>query len=63
MLGCTHFNYFKDTFAKVFPNDIEMLDGNLGVSNHLRETISNTGLVKEEELVGRGSGGILLFRP
>lgn len=55
VLGCTHFNYFKDTFAKVFPGDIEMLDGNLGVSNHLRETIINLGLVKEEDLKGKGS--------
>jgi len=55
VLGCTHFNYFKDTFAKVFPDGIEMVDGNLGVSNHLKNTIIKTGLITEEELKGRGS--------
>ena len=55
VLGCTHFNYFKDTFKKVFPDDIEIIDGNLGVSNHLRNTIIKTGLISEEQLTGRGS--------
>lgn len=55
VLGCTHFNYFKDTFAKIFPDDVEIIDGNLGVAKHLRNTIINTGLITEEELKGRGS--------
>lgn len=36
VLGCTHFNYFKDSFAKLFPDDIEIIDGNIGVSNYLK---------------------------
>ena len=28
VLGCTHFNYFKDTFRKIFPNEIKKNDDN-----------------------------------
>lgn len=35
VLGCTHFNYFKETFRKVFPEDIHFVDGNEGTVNQL----------------------------
>jgi len=44
VLGCTHFNYFKDSFAKLFGEDIDIIDGNTGVSNNLRNTIISNGL-------------------
>ena len=55
IIRACYFNYFKDTFAKIFPDDVEIIDGNLGVAKHLRNTIINTGLITEEELKGRGS--------
>ena len=35
VLGCTHFNYFKDTMKKILPAHIKFLDGNTGTLNHL----------------------------
>lgn len=39
VLGCTHFNYFKDAFRKVFPNKINILDGNKGMANRLKSVL------------------------
>ena len=35
VLGCTHFNYFKDTMKKLLPEHIKFLDGNEGTLNQL----------------------------
>ncbi len=35
VLGCTHFNYFKDTMKKILPPHIKFLDGNEGTLNQL----------------------------
>lgn len=35
VLGCTHFNYFKDTFRKILPDHIHLVDGNEGTINNL----------------------------
>ena len=35
VLGCTHFNYFKDTLRKILPPHIKILDGNAGTVNEL----------------------------
>jgi len=35
VLGCTHFNYFKDTLKKILPSHIKFLDGNEGTINYL----------------------------
>ena len=35
VLGCTHFNYFKDTFRKILPPHVRILDGNSGTVNEL----------------------------
>lgn len=35
VLGCTHFNYFKDTMKKILPPHIKFLDGNAGTLNYL----------------------------
>lgn len=37
VLGCTHFNYFKDTFKKILPAHMKILDGNEGTVNRLIE--------------------------
>lgn len=41
VLGCTHFNYFKDTFRKILPKHIHFVDGNEGTIHHLMEYIDN----------------------
>lgn len=35
VLGCTHFNYFKDTLRKILPAHVRILDGNAGTINEL----------------------------
>lgn len=35
VLGCTHFNYFKDTMKKILPAHMKFLDGNAGTINYL----------------------------
>ena len=35
VLGCTHFNYFKDTMKKILPAHMKILDGNAGTLNQL----------------------------
>ena len=35
VLGCTHFNYFKDTIRKILPSHMKILDGNEGTLNQL----------------------------
>lgn len=30
VLGCTHFNYFKECFQDILPNDVHFVDGNSG---------------------------------
>ncbi len=35
VLGCTHFNYFKDTMRKFLPAHVKFLDGNEGTINYL----------------------------
>ena len=74
VLGCTHFNYFKDSFSKLFPDDLEManggeadyyafsdqddlemVDGNTGVSNNLKNTVVKKGIFKEEDKGKKGT--------
>ena len=35
MLGCTHFNYFKDSLREILPPHVKILDGNAGTVNEL----------------------------
>lgn len=47
VLGCTHFNYFKDTLRKILPAHVKILDGNTGTVNELiRRTNLEVGRAK-----------------
>jgi len=39
VLGCTHFNYFKDTFRQILPNYVKFVDGNEGTVNKLTQEL------------------------
>lgn len=39
VLGCTHFNYFKENFRKVFPEQIHFVDGNEGTVRQLMRVL------------------------
>lgn len=40
VLGCTHFNYFKDTLRSLLPSNIHIIDGNEGTVKHLIEYVT-----------------------
>lgn len=39
VLGCTHFNYFKTQFSKIFPGEIHFVDGNEGTIRQLMRVL------------------------
>lgn len=49
ILGCTHFNYFKDIYRRIFPNEINILDGNKGIVNRLKSILNENDLLGNEE--------------
>lgn len=56
VLGCTHFNYFKDTLREIFPEDVAFLDGSEGTANHLAEVL------KENSLLGHSPQTVEYYR-
>lgn len=55
VLGCTHFNYFKDSFHKILPEDIAMLDGSGGTVKNLHRVLA------EKALLETGSGQVQYY--
>lgn len=41
VLGCTHFNYFKDSLREILPSNVSIIDGNEGT---IKRLISELGL-------------------
>ena len=50
VLGCTHFPYFKPILKTIFPENICIIDGSIGVANRLRETLKNNQLLGNNKL-------------
>ena len=40
VLGCTHFNFFKDTFSSLLPSNVEMIDGSEGTVRYLSQILN-----------------------
>lgn len=63
VLGCTHFNYFKDTFRKILPPHVKILDGNAGTINELirraRLKPSNSLIFNSKSLITYYSGRLV----
>lgn len=55
VLGCTHFNNFKDIFAKIFPKETALIDGSRATIRHLDDTLNTKGIR------GGGSGNVEYF--
>lgn len=45
VLGCTHFNYFKDTFQTLMPPHLHIIDGSLGTVRQLMRVLNAKGLL------------------
>jgi glutamate racemase len=41
ILGCTHFNYFKDSYRKIFPKEVAFIDGSVGTINYLKRILAD----------------------
>jgi glutamate racemase len=46
VLGCTHFNYFKDTFREIFSEDVDLIDGCVGTINHLVDVLKAENMLE-----------------
>lgn len=49
VLGCTHFNYFKDSFRKVLPKSIHFVDGNSGTVSQLIRKLKENSLMENNK--------------
>ena len=49
VLGCTHFNYFKDSFRKIMPSQVQIIDGNKGTVNQLKRILESTDQLEQSE--------------
>ena len=52
VLGCTHFVFYKHYMEKILNNNIEIVDGNLGTTNHLKETLRERDELRPESEEG-----------
>jgi len=50
VLGCTHFNYFKDTLRKLLPAEVALIDGNSGTIKELMRRLD-----LKEDIAGKRS--------
>lgn len=55
VLGCTHFSFYKNMFEKLFPSNINIIDGNIGTVKNLERTL------KEMNSLNEGNGSITFF--
>lgn len=49
VLGCTHFNYFKDTLRKILPSEIVFVDGINGTVKQLKKVLEQNGLLENNK--------------
>ncbi|MBQ3971134.1 MAG: glutamate racemase, partial [Selenomonadaceae bacterium] len=47
-LGCTHFNYFKDTFREILPDNVHFVDGNEGTVRELIRQLRKRDALEEQ---------------
>jgi len=40
VLGCTHFIFYKNLFKKIIPDHIDVIDGNMGTINNLKNVLN-----------------------
>ena len=55
VLGCTHFNFFKDTFHSLLSADTRLIDGSDGTVRHLQHVLEKEGLRE------KGSGQVSFY--
>jgi glutamate racemase len=65
VLGCTHFNYFKNAFINVFGGHIHFVDGNHGTVNQVLRRIGMEERIKARQnssaAMGVGDGSVSVY--
>ena len=56
VLGCTHFNYFKDSYRKLIPSEMKIIDGIEGTTHQLQR------IMEEKHLYETGKGGCTYYQ-
>lgn len=49
VLGCTHFNYFKDTMRRLLPDNVRFVDGNAGTVRELIRHLKARNQLEQQE--------------
>lgn len=57
VLGCTHFVFYRNYMEKILNQNINIVDGNLGTTNHLKETLRE----KDELRDGDEEGNVTIY--
>ena len=55
VLGCTHFPIYRDIFRKLLPENVDIIDGNMGTVKYLKRILEENGQINE------GTGQILFY--
>jgi glutamate racemase len=42
-------NYFKDTYRRIFPENVAFIDGSVGTVNHLKHILEEKELLEENQ--------------
>jgi glutamate racemase len=57
VLGCTHFNYFKDSFRELLPECVKLIDGSVGTINQLARVLN----IATDNLEYKGDANVKYF--
>lgn len=49
VLGCTHFNFFKDIFDEVLPKGVQIIDGSRGTINQLCRVLEGQNKLEQQQ--------------
>ena len=53
ILGCTHFVFFKDIIKQIIPDNIEIIDGNIGTVKHLKNILIESSIFNKNRKGGK----------
>jgi glutamate racemase len=56
VLGCTHFPYFKNSFRKLFAEDVDIISGSIGTAKNLKRILEASNQIND------GTGEIAFFK-
>ena len=52
VLGCTHFVFYREYMEKILNHSINIVDGNLGTTNHLKEILKDKDELRDYDEEG-----------